>query len=106
MTLNVGEYGKVHNLNVNYDISGFTALSQVYTRPDATTFTRTNGDVTVPATPLVTPDMGTFEANKYTKYTFKTGDLTVAGTYTVRLTYDNGATIRYIGDITSFTVSE
>lgn len=102
--MNVGEYGIVHNLNVNYDISGFTALSQVYTRPDATTFTRTNGDVTVPATPLVTTDMGTFAANKYSKYTFQLGDLSVAGTYSVRLTYTD-ATKRLISDITTFTVS-
>lgn len=103
--MNVGEYGIVHNLNVNYDISGFTALSQVYTRPDGTTFTRTNGDVTAPAVALVTDDMGTFAANKYSRYIFQDGDLTVAGTYTVRLTYTD-ASKRLVSDSTSFTVSE
>lgn len=103
--MNVGEYGIVHNLNVNYTISGFTTLSLDYTRPDGTTFARTNGDVTTPAVPLVTPDQGTFAAGKYAAYTFKPGDLTVAGEYTVRLTYTD-ASKRLVSDATSFVVSE
>ncbi len=103
--MNVGEYGIAFNLNVNYNISGFTALSLVITRPDATLITRTNGDVTAPAVPLVTTDMGTFAANEYAKYIIQAGDLTEAGEYTVRLTYTD-ATKRLVSDQTSFTVSE
>jgi len=103
--MNVVEYGIAHNLNVNYNISAFTSLSLVYTRFDGTQFTRTNGDVTVPAVPLVTTDMGTFAANQYAKYIFKAGDLTIAGTYTVRLTYTD-ASKRLVSDQTSFVVSE
>ena len=103
--MNVGEYGISFNMNVNFNISAFTALSLVFTRPSGTTFTRTNGDVTVPATPLVTDDMGTFAANQYAKYTFQPGDLTIPGTYTARLTYDNGPGLRLISDVASFEVT-
>jgi len=102
--MNVGEYGLAHNLNVNYNISAFTTLSMVYTRPDGTLITRTGADVTVPAVALVTTDMGTFAANQYAKHIFKVGDLTLAGTYTVRLTYTD-ATKRLVSDQTSFVVS-
>lgn len=102
--MNVGEYGLAFNLNVNYNISGFTTLSLVITRPDATSITRTNGDVTVPAVQLVTTDMGTFAANEYAKYLFQLGDLDQEGEYTVRLTYTD-ASKRLISDETSFTVN-
>lgn len=102
--MNVGEYGIAFNLNVNYNISGFTALSLVIISPGGTITTRTQADVTVPATPLVTTDMGTFAANQYARYVFKIGDLAEAGEYTVRLTYTD-ASKRLISDSTSFTVN-
>lgn len=102
--MNVGEYGISFNLNVNYDISGFSTLSLAFTRPDGTTFTAANGPVTVPSVPLATTDQGTFAANQYVKYAFAASDLTKAGPYTVRLTYTD-ATKRLISDITSFSVS-
>lgn len=102
--MNVGEYGISFNLNVNYDLSGFTTLSLAFTRPDGTVFTTANGPVTVPSTPLATTDQGTFAANQYAKYSFAAGDLTKPGIYTVRLTYAD-ATKRLISDIASFSVS-
>lgn len=102
--MNVGEYGITHNLNVNYTITGFTTLSLTYTRPDGTVITRTGADVTVGAVPLVTSDLGTFAAGKYSIYVFKTGDLTIPGEYTVRLTYTD-ASKRLVSDVASFTVS-
>lgn len=103
--MNVGEYGISYNLNVNYDISGFTTLGLVFTRPDGTTITRANGSVTVPSTPLVTTDAGTFAANQYCAYVFQVGDLSVAGEYTVRLTYTDSSK-RLISDRVTFTVSD
>lgn len=103
--MNVGEYGIAYNLNVNYNISAFTSLSLVITRPSGTIITRVNGDVTVPGVPLVTgTDMGTFAANQYSRYLFQAGDLSEAGTYTARLTY-NDASKRLISDAATFTVS-
>lgn len=102
--MNVNEYGIAFHLNVNFDISGFTALSLVFTKPSGAILTKTNGDVTVPASPLVTSDQGTFAANEYVKYTFVLGDISEAGTYSVRLTYTD-ASKRLISDVTTFTVS-
>lgn len=101
MTMNVGEYGLVLNLNVNFDISAATSLQLVITRPDNTTIT---GVPTVGAVDLVTPDQGTFAAHKYCTYTFVAGDLSQAGDYIARLTY-NDSTKRLISDPTSFNVS-
>jgi len=105
--MNVGEYGIAFNLNVSYNISAFTTLTLNITRPDATTISRTGADVTAPATPLVT-SLGTFAANEYAKYYFKSGDLSQAGQYTVRLVFDNAAAVpplHLVSDIASFTVN-
>jgi hypothetical protein len=101
MTMNVGEYGLVLNLNVNFDISAATSLQLAITRPDNTTI---NGVPIVGGTPLVTPDQGTFAANQYCTYTFIAGDLNQAGDYRARLTYTD-STKRLISDQTTFTVS-
>ena len=101
--MNVGEYGISFNLNVNYDMSGFTSLSLDFTRPDGTTISRANGVVTVPSSPLVTPD-GTFAANQYCTYAFQSGDINQEGTYSARLTY-NDATKRLISDPVTFTIN-
>lgn len=101
--MNVGEWGITYNFNQNFNISGFTILSLVITRPDATTITRTNPLVTVGAVPLVTSG-GTFAANEYAIYVFAAGDLTVAGEYTSRLSYTDGSK-HLVGDAASFTVS-
>jgi hypothetical protein len=106
--MNVGEYGIQFNLNVNYNISAFTALSLVITRPDGTFVTRTSANVTVPGVPYVDPALGTFAANQYARYYFQAGDLNQAGTYTARLTYTNsGATppLNLISDPATFDVN-
>jgi hypothetical protein len=105
--MNVGEYGIQYNLNVNYNISAFTALRLEITRPDATVITRTQANITVPAVPLVTSE-GTFSANQYARYYFQDGDLTLPGSYSARLTFTNtGATppLNLISDVTTFTVN-
>jgi hypothetical protein len=99
--MNVGEYGQVFNLNVNFDISAATSLQLAITRPDNTTITAVP---TVGLVDLVTTDDGTYLAKKYCKYTFVAGDLNQAGEYTARLTYTD-ASKRLISDPTSFTVS-
>ena len=101
--MNSGEYGIVFNLNVNFNIASFTALSLAFTRPDATTVTVVNGVVTVGGAPLVT-SLGTFATNEYCFYTFVSGDINQAGTYSARLTYTD-ATKRLISDVVTFTVS-
>jgi hypothetical protein len=102
--MNVSEWGLTYNLNQNFNIAGFTTLSLEITRPDGTTFTRTNPTVTVGAVPLVTDDDGTYAANEYSIYVIQAGDLTVDGTYTSRLTYTDGSK-HLVGDATTFEVS-
>lgn len=101
--MNVGEWGITYNFNQNFNISGFTILSLVITRPDETTITRTNPLVSVGTIPLVT-DEGTFAANEYAVYVFAVGDLTVAGDYISRLSYTDGSK-HLVGDAVSFTVN-
>ena len=101
--MNVGEYGIAFNLNVGYDISGNSALILAFTRPDGTTFSANKPDVSVGTAPISTTS-GPFAANQYCVYVFKTGDLTVPGIYSVRLTY-NDATKHLISDATTFTIN-
>lgn len=101
MTMNVGEYGLVFNLNVNFDISAATSLQLAITRPDGTAIA---GVPTVGLVDLTTTDDGTYPAKKYCSYTFVDGDLNQVGDYTARLTY-NDAAKRLISDPTSFSVS-
>lgn len=102
--MNVGEWGITYNFNQNFDISGFTILGLVITRPDGTVITRTNPQVSVGAAPLVTPNDGTYAANQYAIYVFAVGDLTVEGDYTARLSYTDGSK-HLVSDAASFTVS-
>lgn len=101
--MNVGEYGLAFNMNVNYDLSSYTTLSLAFTRPDGTVFTATNPQVTISASPLTTT-LGTFAANQYVNYITATGNITVPGTYSVRLTYTD-STKRLISDTATFTVN-
>lgn len=102
--MNVGEWGITFNFNQNFDISAFSSLSLVVTRPDGTTFTRTNPQVSVGGVALITSNDGTYLAHQYAVYTFTDGDLTMPGTYTARLSYTD-ATKHLVGDVASFEVS-
>lgn len=101
--MNAGEYGIALNLNVNFDISGNTSLSLAFTRPDGSTLTVTNPQVTYGTVALST-SIGTFAANQYATYTTKSGDIPLPGTYSVRLTYtDSSKSLK--SDIATFQVN-
>jgi hypothetical protein len=102
--MNVSEIGKRLVINANYDLSSYSQLELVITRPDGTTFTRTNPAVSISASPLVTLDAGTLAANKYTLYSMQEGDLTVPGEYLVRLSYTDPTPL-HLTETTSFTVN-
>lgn len=106
--MNNGEYGVVFALNADYDISGFTSLSLTFTKPSTETLTVTDTSspnaVSAPATDLVTDD-DTFTANEYFQYTFKSGDVDEAGTWSVRGTYVDG-TKTLITESVNFVVGE
>lgn len=100
MTVNVGEYGLALNVNVNFDITAASNLSLSFTRPDNSAF---SGTPSVGQVDIVVPGDGTYLAGQYARYLIQPGDLTVSGSYRVRLTYTD-ASKRLISDVTSFDV--
>lgn len=100
MTINVGEYGLALNLNVNYDLSSALSLQISIVRPDDSIIL---GTPIMGTSYLVTLDQGTFLANQYATYLIQPGDLTLPGTYRIRLTYTD-ASKRLVSDVTSFDV--
>lgn len=101
--MNVGEWGIAALFSTGYDMSGFTALSLTFTKPDGTTLVVTNPDVTVPGTDIETT-AGLFVANEYVRYVFVDGDVDQTGDWTARVTYDDGFE-HLISDVDGFTVS-
>lgn len=95
--MNVNEYGIDINFNVNYTMTGFTSLSLAITKP--------NGAVLNKTPTLGTIGLGTFLANQYVIYRTAAGDIDQAGTYSVRLTYNNALPTQLISDIVTFTVN-
>jgi hypothetical protein len=105
--LNAGEYGLIFAFYTAFDMSGYSLVSLEFTRPDLTTFTVSNPNVTVPPDPFVTAGP-TFPANQYGQYTFKNGDISIAGVYQCRMIYATGTAPTYtqylISDVATFTV--
>ena len=101
--MNVGEYGVQFVLGTSFDMSANTSLSLTFTKPDGTTLTVTNPAVTISASPIVTT-AGTFDANTYFLYTFVSGDVSVAGDWTVRGTYNAAGPVHLISSIGYFTI--
>lgn len=102
--MNVNEYGVVFQFGTSFDMSGSTALSLAFTKPDGTVLTKTNPAVTVGSVQITTP-LGTFAVHQYVLYTFAAGDVTLAGTWKVRLTYTDATPQQLISDIGSFTIN-
>lgn len=112
MSLRVGEVGKKIRVNCDLDLSSYSQLTIVFTKPDGTTtVTKTTSDgVTAPST-AVTSDLTdsagdyiVFAANEYMEYTVESGFLDTAGTWSARAQYDDATPNTYIGDTTTFTV--
>lgn len=109
MGIKVGESGKAFRLGVGFDMSSNTALSLVFTSPSGTQTTKTNPDVTAPASYVLDPDVGGLNASEYFEYTIESTDFTEAGTWTVYGIYTNATPspdhIYHSNDVT-FTVTE
>lgn len=101
-TPNVGDFGRYYRLNANFDMSGFSSISLVITRPDGSSITKASPDVALIATDLSTP-LGPFLANQHIAYKFADGDLNAAGNYSVRLSY-NAPGEHVTSDVAVFTV--
>lgn len=104
--MNVGEYGIAFLFSTGFDMSGFTALSITFTKPDDTQLVVTDPDVSVPNVDAVTT-LGTFAANTYAKYYFVNGNVDQAGEWSAFVTYDNSGASpaqHLISDTTKFTI--
>ena len=101
--MNVGEYGVQFVLGTSFDMSANTSLSLTFTKPDGTTLTVSNPDVTIDAAPITTT-AGTFDANTYFLYTFESGDVNQSGDWSVRGTYNAAGPVHLISSIGYFTI--
>ena len=101
----VGEYGIPFRLGVNYDLSAATSLTLVFTKPDRSTLSVTNPDVSVGSLPINT-NVGNFAANTYVTYTFQSGDVDQHGQWSVRLTYEDASPKRLYSKISHFTIAQ
>lgn len=100
--MRVGEYGVKFAFSVGFNLTGFTDLSIVFTKPDGTTLTVTNPAVTAPNVNLETT-AGLFPAGEYALYTFANGDVNQSGNWCAYVIYDgNGEHL--ISDPADFTV--
>lgn len=97
--MNANEYGILFEFGTGFDMSGNTSLSLVFTRPDATVLTVTNPAVTISAA-AAPPFLG----NQYMKYTFASGDINQAGSYSVRAIYNDGLPSHLISNVGTFVV--
>lgn len=107
--MNVNEYGVVCAFSTGFDMSAQTSLSILFWKPsnpwseatDATpSLTKT---AAVGAGALVT-SLGTFADKKYATYTFVSGDVTEAGTWSARVVYGT-ASVRLRSDVGTFVIA-
>jgi len=108
ITVNENTYGVPAVFNTSFDLSAFTTLSIVFTRPDGTILTKTSAaGVTAPNVNVATA-LGTFLANQYAQYYFVAGDLNQLGTWYAYVIYDNSGASpsqHILSNQSSFTVT-
>jgi hypothetical protein len=109
VTIKDGEIGKLVIIGADFDLSGFTELRVVFTKPDLTVVTKTTADgVTAPAVPITVDIDGvstTFAASEYWQYPTEAGVMTPAGTtWKVHGEYVDATPKDFCGDSNSFTV--
>lgn len=87
--MNVGEWGVKFRLGVSYDISGYSSLSLVFTKPSGATLTVTDGDGVTAPNSAVSGDDYSYSANEYFEYTTADGDIDEDGQWTVCGIYED-----------------
>lgn len=97
--MNAGEYGRVLNFGTQFDMSAYTSLAIVFTRPDGTLI---SPSASLGASAITAPS-GSFLPYQYCTYIFANGDINQAGTYTARVSYTD-ATKRLLSPLVRFNV--
>lgn len=100
--MNVNEYGVILQFGVSFDMSVETFLSFTFTKPDGTTLTVMG---TLGTSPVTTP-LGIFAVHTYATYTFLQGQVDQAGTWEVRLKYQDATPAQLISTVGTFVVGE
>jgi hypothetical protein len=101
--------GKTLRVNASFDMSSYTELSLVFTKPDNTVVTKTTTDGVAIGAGVTDPDLGVLAANQYVEYNLEVGLLDQAGRWCVRLIYDNTSASpvdKFHGAPAHFTVKE
>lgn len=92
--MRVGDFGNAFVLGTGlggagYDMTAFTGLTLTFTAPDKkTTFAVSAPDVVLGISDYTLPGGLIFAAQQYVLYPFTVGQITMAGQWTCRLTYD------------------
>jgi hypothetical protein len=113
MTIKKGEKGQPFYIAADFDLSGFTALSIKFEKPDGTEFTVNDGSaspVTAPATPLVNDPAfsptRSVAASEYFKYVTTGDEFDVAGdNWKACALYTDATRILEANEVT-FTIGE
>jgi len=82
MTIKKNSLGLPLRIATGFNLSGFTSLTMIITKPDGTKLTKTSGagEVTAPAVPLVDDvDLGNVAASTYFEYINAVDDYDVVG---------------------------
>jgi len=110
--MNVGDYGNTYYFGTGFNGNGFdmtdyTNLALTFTAPDnVITFEVESSDVTLGSTNQAVRG-GTFNAHQYVIYNFLQGQITQAGRWKVRLTYEQDTAvppISFTSEIGTFVV--
>lgn len=97
--MNVGDFGGTLVFGTGFGGAGltmtsYTELTLEFTRPDGTTLNvKTADGVALGSMDYTLPSGQVFSTHQYVTYSFLTGQVTVAGTWKVRLLYDQSTAV-------------
>ena len=100
----VGEYGIVFNFCVNFNLSSWTSLNLIFTKPSGTSLIVTNPEVSLGTVDIIT-NIQRFSAYTYVVYVFASGNVDQAGTWKVRLEYEDATPRKLISTTSQFSIS-
>jgi len=104
MTIAVGGVGGIFRYAAGFDMSGSTALTLNFTKPDGSTFAVTDPRVTAPALAISDPDLGALNASEYLEFITLADEFDQSGLWLVCPVYEDATPKRFPGREVSFRV--